>query len=48
MAIEVSNNLLSSFSEQMVKERDKAIEARKESGLDDICKKAREQYQGID
>jgi hypothetical protein len=48
MTIEVSNNLLSSFSEQMVKERDKAVEARKESGLDDIWKKAREQYQGID
>lgn len=43
-----SSNLLSSFSTSMSKERDDAIKARKQSGLDEIWQKAREQYQGID
>lgn len=41
-------NLLSRVSETFVKERDKAIEARKQSKLDDTWQRVRDQYQGLD
>ena len=42
------SNLLAGFTQRMLKERDRVVEARKNSGLDDIFEKSREQYQGID
>lgn len=45
---EGSQSLLESLSDVMSKERDGAIEARKQSGLDDAWRSSREQFQGID
>ncbi len=45
---EMPNNLLYDLSQTMAKERDEAIKARKQSGLDKVWQSAREQYQGID
>lgn len=44
-AIEVP---LSSLATKLIKERDEAIKARRQSGLDSIWTKAREQFQGVD
>jgi len=43
-----SNFGLKTISEKLAKERDGIIRARKESKLEEIWQKAREQYQGID